>query len=275
MDREEIRPAALAGSFYPGTKLVLERDLSLLLENSPMIDNKKPIRGMIVPHAGYMYSGGVAARAYRQIIPQKIDVVIIIAPSHHEFFDFISVFPGRAFETPLGYLYVDQNMADALTALHPDIRLSYKGYSPDEHSLEVQLPLLKWVQDSVKILPVMMANQGHEMIEILSSALGKLLVDKNFLIIASSDLSHFHPDGQARSMDQVVINHVNNFEADELFNDILAKRCEMCGYGPAISTMKAVKSYGVQEARVLLYRNSGDITGDRESVVGYLSAVFY
>jgi len=275
MRRDEVKPAAVSGSFYPGTKMVLERELSLLLENSPILDESMTLKAMIVPHAGYMYSGGVAARAYRQIISQKYDVVVIIAPSHNKFFDYCSVYSGRGFETPLGNVFVNQLLADKLTEKHSEIKLSLEGYSEDEHSLEVQLPLLKWVQDSVRIIPIMMANQGHEMIEILSNALVDLLKDKHFLIIASSDLSHYHTNEQARSIDQIVINHVNNYDPEQLFKDIIQKRCEMCGYGAAITAMNVAKRTGALKSRVLLYRNSSDITGDTNSVIGYLSAIFY
>jgi AmmeMemoRadiSam system protein B len=275
MRRDKIRPAGVAGNFYSANKMVLERDLSLLLENSPIIENSHPVRGLIVPHAGYIYSGGVAARAYSQIISQNYDLAVIIAPSHHEYFEFLSVYSGYAFESPVGLVLVDQNSADEFASLHPDIQLSERGYSLSEHSLEVQLPLLKWVQDNIKILPIMMAKQGHESNQILTEALTGFLKDKNYLVIASSDLSHFHSDQVARSLDQVVVNHINNFEPDKLFEDIIGKRCEMCGYGAVIVTMKVNSNLNSNHAKVLIYRTSGDLTGDKTSVVGYLSAIIY
>lgn len=273
--RDEIRPPGVAGFFYPADKKFLERDISLFLENSPQLDLSKPIRAMIVPHAGYMYSGGVAARAYRQIMGKKYDVVVIIAPSHHEYFEFISLYPGKAFHTPLGDIPVAEDQINQLILQHPDIRLSPNGFSASEHSLEVQLPFLKWVGENSSIIPVMMGHQTREIIEVLRGALVTVLKDKLFLVIASSDLSHFYSDTKARELDRIVINDISAFSPDQLFDDITHERCEMCGYGPAITAMKIARDCGAKEGRVLLYRTSGDITGDKGKVVGYLSGIFY
>lgn len=275
MNREEIRKAEVAGAFYPESKMVLERDLSLLLENSPDVEMSQTLRVIIAPHAGYMYSGGVAARAYRQVISSKYDFQIILAPSHYETYDFISIYPGKAFETPLGDVLIDKNMADLFAANDSIFHLSEQGYSSQEHSLEVQLPLLKWVQDSPNIVPMMMGNQSKELIDQAAEELINTLEGKNCLIIASTDLSHYHTDSEARTLDQIVINHINGFHPDQLYEDILEKRCEMCGYGPAIIAMKVAQGLGATTAKVLLYRNSSDMTGDISKVVGYLSAIIY
>lgn len=274
-EEHSIRPPGVAGLFYPADKIVLEKDLSLLLESAPVEQFPRPIRGMIVPHAGYTYSGGVAARAYRQIVGAKYDIVVVIAPAHRLHFHNPTVFPGKAFRTPLGELPVDRSFVHLLTRKHPEIELSTRGYEADEHSLEVQLPFIQWVLDRVKIVPIMMGEQNGETIDLLSNALTDTLRGKNFLVIASSDLSHYYPDARARAKDQVVINHVNRFEPDELYEDIETGRCEMCGYGPAITAMKVAQAAGAKTGKVLLYRNSGDITRDRSNVVGYLAGVFY
>lgn len=275
MSEAKIRKAAVAGTFYPASKMVLERDLSLLLENSPIVELTQPIRAIIAPHAGYMYSGGVAARAYRQIMSRKYDFHVILAPSHYEVFDFISIYPGSAFGTPLGQIPIAREIVEELVSQDAIFRLSEFGYSEQEHSLEVQLPLLKWVQDAPRIVPLMMGEQTSNMIEDASQLLTHALTDKNCLIIASTDLSHFHPDREARSLDEAVIKHINKYQPDELYADIMEKRCEMCGYGPAIIAMKTARALGAKKAQVLLYRNSSDMTGDLSSVVGYLSAIVY
>lgn len=275
MDREQIRQTAVAGTFYPGSKMELERDLSLLLENSPDVTVSKPIKSIIVPHAGYMYSGGVAARAYRQLLSKSYDFIVILAPSHYEPFDFISIFPGKALASPLGDILIEKEIVDLFIAQKSIFRLSELGYSSREHSLEVQLPLLKWVQDDLKIVPMMMGDQVWDIIDQTTEELSNILKDKNFLIIASTDLSHYHSDGEARSMDQIVVNQINSFQPDQLYEDIMDKRCEMCGYGPAIVAMKTAREFGASVAKVLLYRNSSDMTGDTSKVVGYLAAIVY
>jgi AmmeMemoRadiSam system protein B len=255
--------------------MVLERDLSLFFENSPDVNVSQTIRSIIVPHAGYMYSGGVAARAYRQIISSKYDFSIILAPSHFESYDFISIYPGKAFATPLGEISVEKNIADEFVAQDSIFRLSEMGYSTQEHSLEVQLPLLKWVQDTPRIIPMMMGDQNWDMIVDAFRLISKILKGKNCLLIASTDLSHYHSDNEARSMDQIVVNDINSYQPDQLYEDIMDRRCEMCGYGPAVITLKAAKELGASKAQVLLYRNSSDMTGDKSKVVGYLSAIVY
>ncbi len=275
MIRDQVRQAGVAGSFYPASKMELERDLSLLLENSPIVEISKSLKAIIVPHAGYMYSGGVAARAYRQVFAYNYEFVVILAPSHHETFDYVSIYPGKAFATPLGEIPIEKTIADMLVSQNSVFQLSESGYLPEEHSLEVQLPLLKWVQDSPVVVPMMMGQQNRQMIDEASQALAETLRGKNCLIIASTDLSHFHPDSVARSMDNTVINHINNYQPDHLYQDIMDKRCEMCGYGPAIIAMKVAREWGAANAKVLLYRNSGDMTGDMSNVVGYLSAMLY
>ena len=275
IDRTQIREPGVAGFFYPADKMLLERDLSLFLESAPVEQFPRPIKGMIVPHAGYVYSGGVAARAYRQIVGASYDVVVVVAPAHRLQFKNPAIFPGKAFRTPLGIVPVNESFVTLLVTKHPEIHLSPEGYESDEHSLEVQLPFLQWALDRVKIVPVMMGEQSAETIKLLSNALIDVLQGKKFLVVASSDLSHYYDDARARALDQVVINGINQFAPEQLLKDITARRCEMCGYGPAITAMTVSKALGAQDGKVLLYRNSGDITGDRSNVVGYLASVFY
>jgi len=271
----KIRQPGAAGNYYPADKIMLERELSLLLEASPVLDFSRPIRAMIVPHAGYVYSGGVAARAYRQILDASFERVIIIAPSHCESFPFISVFEGDAYQTPLGKIPVDYQMARVLTAFHPDIQLSDKGHSSPEFTIEVHLPFLQWALPGFKLLPIVMGEQSADHTNALFNALTQILAGQNNLVIASTDLSHHQSDSQARVMDQVVINHIQNFSSGDLWKDVQDGRAQMCGPGAAVVAMKIARAWGAREGKVLLYRNSGDVTGEREDVVGYLSAVFY
>jgi len=273
--RDKIKPASVAGYFYPADKYILERDLSLLLENAPERPLASPVRGMLVPHAGYLYSGGVAARAYRQIMNQEYEVVIILAPSHEETFDFISIYPGRGFRTPLGDIAVDMNVAHQLVMSDPSFRFAESGYASGEYALEVQLPFLKWVQDAVQIVPLMVGSESETLMQVLVDVLPQILVDRNYLLIASSDLSRNHPDPTARSMDQIVVGHISRFDPVHLWIDLMEKRCEMCGGMVTVAMMKTLQKLNVQNAETLLYRNSSDITGDKSQVEGYLSAIFY
>ncbi len=275
MHNLKIREPAVAGMFYPDKKQILDQELAYILEESRELDLKGEIKAIIVPHAGYMYSGGVAARAYRQIFERDVDVAVVISPSHCEYFTEISIYDGFAYRTPLGSVEVDQELAHKIADTSPQIILSDKGHRFDEHSLEVQLPFLQKVLPQFRFVPIVMGEHTLDNIQVLANALKSVLQNEKALIVASTDLSHFYDDEKANTLDQVVVKHLENFDGDGLFKDLQNGRCEMCGGGPAIAAMKAASLLGADQSKVLLYRNSGDITGDRKEVVGYLSAIFY
>lgn len=271
----KVRETAVAGFFYSKEKETLQREVAMVLENSQALDGVKKIYGLVAPHAGYMYSGGVAARAYRQIVDRNFDVVVVISPSHHVYFEEVSVFDGDAYRTPLGTIQIDKELAAELEAEHPSIILSSLGHGNEEHALEVQLPFLQYVLDDFKLLPIVMGNQDEANISALSEALSKILKNKNALLVASSDLSHYHSYDKAALLDKVVVESINKFDDQKLFSDWQNRVCELCGGGPVLAVMKACRSLGAGKSKVLLYRNSGDVTGDKAQVVGYLSAMFY
>jgi AmmeMemoRadiSam system protein B len=271
----KIREPAVAGLFYPADKVKLEKEIALFLEKSPIYDGCERIYGLAAPHAGYIYSGGVAAQAYRQLMGKSFDVVVVISPSHTVYFNKISVYNGDAYRTPLGDISIDQELAWEICERNPKIELSGLGHDGEEHALEVQLPFLQYVLNGFKLLPIVMGDQSLLNIDILSDALVHTLKDRNALIIASSDLSHFHDYETAVELDQRVVGAINIFNEDKLYDELRNDKCEMCGGGPVIATMKACKKLGANKSKVLTYRNSGDVTGDRSRVVGYLSALFY
>jgi len=270
----KIRPPAVAGMFYPEKKISLDQEIAKVLEESHEEDFEGEIIGMVVPHAGYMFSGGVAARAYRQIFESKIDIIVVIAPSHCEYFTEISIYDGYAYSTPLGTLPVDKDLAQELTEQSSQIVLSEKGHRFEEHALEVQLPFLQKIVENFHFIPIVMGEHSQDNIQSLANALAQVLKDKKALIVASTDLSHFYNDEKANSLDQVVVDDIENFDEEKLFQDLQNGDCEMCGGGPTLVAMKTCKLLGARKSKVLLYRNSGDITGDRNEVVGYLSAIF-
>jgi len=271
----KIRQPAVAGMFYPEKKSLLDQDLAYLLEESRDFHLPGKIIALIVPHAGYTYSGGVAARAYRQVLDQDIDTVVVIAPSHCEYFTEISVYDGYAYTTPLGSVLVNQDLARSLSEMSPQIILSEKGHRFDEHALEVQLPFLQKVLPNFRLLPIVMGEHSQENIDVLSASLAQVLKNEKALLVASTDLSHFYNADKAMELDQVVVQHIEAFNENQLFIDIQSGKCEMCGGGPAIAVMKTAKLFGADQTKLLLYRNSGDISGEQLEVVGYLSAVLY
>jgi len=273
---KKIRQAAVAGSFYPGNEGALSGMVAKFLENA--VNEALPdITGLVSPHAGYIYSGQVAACSYKQIEGKKYESVIIIAPSHSDYFDFNSVFDGRAYKTPLGIVDVDTERAERLAgnAMYKNsVRLSDSGHRR-EHSLEVQLPFLQSVFENLKIVPVVMGSQNKKNIESLGNAIGDTFKGENILIIASTDLSHYHNYNTAAVLDNSVINYIKSFEAVRFADAVTSEEVEMCGGGPVAAAMIASKMLGANSSKVLCYKNSGDTGGDKSAVVGYLSAVFY
>jgi len=251
-ENSRIRPPAVAGMFYPEKKITLDQEIAMVLEESREIELPGEVIGIVVPHAGYMFSGGVAARAYRQVFESEIEIVIVIAPSHCEYFTEISIFDGYGYSTPLGTLPVDRDLAQELVEQSPQIVLSDKGHRFEEHALEVQLPFLQKIFDDFRFIPIVMGEHSQNNIVSLANALAKVLKDKKALIVASTDLSHFYDDEKANSLDQVVIDNIENFDEEKLFQDLQNGECEMCGGGPAIAVMKASRLLGATKSQVLL-----------------------
>ena len=270
---DNIRESVAAGSFYPGNPDALRRQINKFLDNTEL-SKIEDIKSIVCPHAGYIYSGQVAAYSYRQISGKKFDSIFIMAPSHSEYFDFISIFNGDAYRTPLGLAYVDKERSKILADKSSFIKLSEHGHR-DEHSLEVQLPFLQVLFDDIKIVPIVIGQQNSRNIKELGSTIGNLFKNDNILIIASTDLSHYYEYNIAVSLDRKTEDLINNFDPENLMLEFLRNNVEMCGGGPVISAMIASKILGANSSKILNYKNSGDVTGDRNAVVGYLSAVFY
>ncbi len=270
-----IRQPAVAGLFYPDKKIELEREIAKYLESAPEIEVPGKVVGIIAPHAGYMYSGAVAARAYRQILDHDIEIVVVVSPSHREYFTEISVFDGSAYATPLGMVPVDKNLAKELAGTNSQIILSEKGHRFEEHALEVQLPFLQKVLDDFQLIPIVMGEHSKANTETLANSLFTVLKGKKALIVASSDLSHFYDASKAESMDKVVEDKISAFDEEGLFHELQSGSCEMCGGGPVLSVMRACQLLGATKSKVVMYRHSGQVTNDRSEVVGYLSALLY
>lgn len=273
---KKIRQATVAGSFYPDNEDALSGMVAKFLDNA--VNEALPdITGLVCPHAGYIYSGQVAACSYKQVEGKKYESVIIIAPSHSDYFDFNSVFDGRAYRTPLGIVEVDTERAERLAGnaiLKNSIRLSDFGHRR-EHSLEVQLPFLQSVLENLKIVAVAMGSQDKKSIESLGNTIGEAFKGENILVVASTDLSHFHDYNTATVIDGLVIGYINSFDSMRFTGAVASDVVEMCGGGPVAAAMIASKMLGANSSKVLCYKNSGDTGGDKSTVVGYLSAAFY
>jgi AmmeMemoRadiSam system protein B len=268
-----VRPAQVAGHFYPSNPDKLRKDIRLLLDVTKPKENIEKVFGVVAPHAGYVYSGKTAAHAYNLLIGKKFKRVIIISPSHSEYFPGICIFEGDAYETPLGILKVDKDFREKLLTNNDVIFKGYEGHRR-EHALEVQLPFLQSVLKDFKIVPIVMGDQSKRNIDTLAKKIAEVSDDET-LIVASSDLSHFYNKSQADKLDSIVEKRVREFDFESLQFDLDSKNCEACGGGPIVALMKAANLKNIRHSAVLHRSDSGDITGDNKEVVGYLSAVFY
>jgi len=228
--------------------------------------------GIVSPHAGYMYSGFTAAHGYRALKGKKFDAVIVVGPSHQEYFDGISVYPGTSYRTPLGEVPIHQDVRTQLVRHGKPLSLSVAGHRT-EHSVEVQVPFLQRVFGSFSFVPVVMGDQSPELCTALADAIVSAAAGRNILLVASSDLSHYHPYEEAVALDRRVIDLVETFEPHRLMESLEHHHLEACGGGPIVAVMLAAKQLGANTARVVHYCNSGDVTGDKGAVVGYLSAI--
>ena len=267
----DIRRSVIAGTWYPGTKAELARTVDGFLDNVKKEELGGELMGLIAPHAGYVYSGQVAAYAYKQLEGLDFPTVAIVSPVHRMFVGRYAVTAKRYYETPLGLVEVDGELVDALDEAVGLNRVE----RDDEHSLEIQLPFLQRVLGRFKLLPVMMGDQSLPACRALGEALAGVLRGRRALLVASTDLSHFHPYDTAVRLDRVVLDHIEKFDPEGLALDLERGRCEACGGGPVIAVMLAAKALGANRARVLKYANSGDVTGDRWQVVGYVAGAIY
>ena len=272
-----IRRSYHAGSFYPADPTVLAHEIKTMLGEATVAGDTGQVIGLVSPHAGYIYSGGCAAFGYRTVQGQKFDVVVVISPSHQVFFDSASVFNGGGYETPLGVVYIDLELAKAIGNVHPKVTLSATGHiggRAPEHALEVQLPFLQVALGDFKLVPIVLGNQEQDVATALGEVLTAKLAGKKALIVASSDLSHYYQAEQAKKMDNGVMDAIEKYDWRLLHDRIASGKSQACGAGPIMSCMYAAKRLGANRARIVQYTHSGMTTGDDAEVVGYLAAVF-
>lgn len=267
-----VRPPAVAGMFYPESASTLSREVDQLMESTKSPRPEGIVKGLISPHAGYMYSGSTAARAYGLLHGETYEAVIVVGPSHREYFYGVSLYPGDAYRTPLGDVLIDKNIRSELENIPKNISISDMGHR-GEHSVEVQLPFLQKMLGQFSFVPVIMGDQKRELCSALADQLAGVALRHKILLVASSDLSHYHTYDTAVHLDKKVIRLVEKFDGEGLLDLFEQDEAEACGGGPIVSVMLAARKIGANQSKALFYCNSGDITGEKDRVVGYLSAV--
>jgi len=255
----KVRTCSVAGMFYPRDPHHLEQLVAGYLKaRKPM----EGVRGIVSPHAGYSYSGAVAGEAFSAFDPEFSGTFVVVGPSHRGYLTCASAIP---WETPVGIVDVD-------TAFVEELEIEVDEFSHQgEHSLEVQMPFIKYRFPRARVAPVMMGDQSLRSAADLAGRIGKARkrTGREIRIVASSDFSHYVPEEVARRNDLYAIEALKELDTDEFYRRVEERGVSACGYGPIATLCLAGKEMGASKGELLTYRTSGDVTGDLEEVVGY------
>lgn len=264
-----IRKAVVAGQFYPGVKTDLAADVKSLMGAA---QTRQVAIGAICPHAGYTYSGQVAAAVYARVnIPKQ---VVILCPNHTGRGRAGALMREGAWETPLGQVPINSSLANRIkeeTSLVEDDALAHLG----EHSLEVQLPFLQAIRPDVEMVPLCISQLNYPTCEELGAALARAIIawKEKVLLIASTDMTHYESQQTARQKDHMAIERILALDAAGLHRTVISRSISMCGYVPTTVVLAAAKELGARQAELVLYRTSGDVSGDFDQVVGYAGII--
>ncbi|MFH1287250.1 MAG: AmmeMemoRadiSam system protein B [bacterium] len=276
-DAKMIRKPAVAGQFYPSGKeeLIKMIDGFLSKANPSKLDGK--LLGLISPHAGYVYSGQVAAYSYKLLQNAKYDIVIIMGNSHHMPYNYGSIYYKKDdenyFQTPIGEVKINKAVSEELLK-NENIFKADNNPHTYEHSIEVQIPFLQRVlKPDFEIVPILFGTQSYEMLESAAMLIAETIKDKNVLLIASTDLSHYYGYEKSKEMDRVAMEAVITLNPVTLIKQVMEGKCEFCGLSGVLVEIMVAKKMGANNVQVLNAANSGDVAGDKNKVVGYSAVV--
>lgn len=279
----KIRRSAYAGSFYAGDSRSLKAQIEECFTHKlgpkalPKVADIKlrNMIGLICPHAGYMYSGPVAAHSYFQLaLDGKPDVAVLFGPNHAGIGSGLALMREGIWRTPLGDVEVDTATADDIVHESHLIDVDDSAHL-GEHSIEVQLPWLQYLYGSgFKFVPICFLMQDLQSSREVGTAVAEALRDKNAVVIASTDMTHYEPQKAAEQKDRSVIEAILKLDEGKVYSVVEGLRVSMCGYGPVAAAITAAKELGAKEGKLLCYKTSGDVTGDYSAVVGYASMMF-
>lgn len=266
-----IRPPAVAGTFYEGTPDRLARQVDACFAGSPQPARKERFLGAVVPHAGLMYSGHVAAAFYALAdLPKRF---VILCPNHTGAGHFAAINREGAWRTPLGDVAIDTPLADALMAKTPLLSEDTRAHAR-EHSLEVQLPFLQKLLGDFTFVPICLGAHHYEYAEEIGRAIAEVLQgEKDVAILASSDLNHYEDQRETLRKDQLAIDQILARDPAELWRVVREYDVSMCGFIPTTTMLLAANALGATEARLIRHATSGDVNGDYSHVVGYASVL--
>ena len=297
---EWLRRAAVAGSWYPGDARRLAADVDRYVADAE-VDPLPQVRAVIAPHAGLMYSGPVAGFSYKAAAATRFGTIVMVGPSHHVAFRGVSIWARGGWQTPFGSVPVDEPLAAAIATGAPSLIVERADAHGREHSLELQMPFVAHLWPGARIVPLVMGHQSSETAFALGDAIARAVVataqvstrddggterhahadtsedrrPSDVLLVASSDLSHFEDAQTASAMDAVVIRNVEAFDPEGLMTALESEPRHACGGGPIVAVLHAARTLGATRARLLRYADSGDVSGDKSSVVGYMAAAVW
>lgn len=271
----DVRPSSIAGKWYEGNPELLARTVDQYMDEAQLPEIHGEVIAVIAPHAGHLYSGPVAGYAFAALRGQSPDLVAVIAPMHHPYLEPLITTHHAAYSTPLGEIAVDQEALRALdVVLKSELDFGLAAVERDtEHSLEIELPFLqRALSSSWKLLPIMVRAREPRVSKRLGKALALVLRDRNAVMVASTDLSHFYDQKTALVLDRSMLNQIESFDPEGAFDLERAGKGFACGLGAFTAVMWAARELGADQVRVLRHATSGNVTGDYSSVVGYGAA---
>lgn len=273
-----IRLPAVAGRFYPGQAARLAKDVESLAQvggdKSQAAEEKLKALGCLVPHAGYQYSGHVAGAVYSKLrLPRRY---ILLGPRHYPQGEPLAILSEGAWQTPLGVVHLDSALAMQLKracSLLSEDSVAHRN----EHSLEVQLPFLQRLAGDFRFVPIVLGTAHFAELAELGRAIAEVLANESeeVLVVASSDMNHYESDDITRAKDHKALDKILALDSRGLYDTIRREGITMCGFGPAIAMLTAARQLGATRAELVRYATSGDITGDRDEVVGYAGVVVH
>jgi len=267
-----IRPPAVSGRFYPSDKKKLALEIEQFTSAGQAENKKVPVLGCIVPHAGYMYSGHVAGAVYGAIeIPDRC---IVLGPRHFPGGEAMAMISDGSWQTPFGDAKIDSDLAAKLRESCPLLREDRVAHQR-EHSLEVQIPFLQHLAPNLRFVPVVLATHRYADLEVLGHAVAQMIAAQKdpVLVIASTDMNHYESDAITRAKDRKAIDRILELDPRGLYDTVNSEDISMCGCAATVAMIVAMRDLAATQAELVRYATSGDITGERDEVVGYAGLI--
>ena len=271
----DLRPSPIAGTWYEGNPKTLQHNIDAYLDNAQLPELPGDVIAVVAPHAGHRYSGAIAGYAFAALRNRAPDLVAVISPMHQPYLQPLITSSHEAYATPLGAIPIDRSAVDELDEkLEADLGIGLSAVPRDpEHSLEIELPFLqRALASEFKLLPVMVRAQDAHISEGLGKALASVLKDKNYILVASTDLSHFYDQETANRLDNEMLRQIEAFSPEGVFEAEKTGTGFACGHAAVAAVLWASRKLGADTVRLLNYATSGDVTGDYSGVVGYGAA---